>query len=239
MCNSSVHKPLILYIETSTKACSVAMSKGDELIIEKSIFIERSHSKHIMPFISQIFLETSYCTKELDAIAVSSGPGSYTGLRIGLSVAKGLCYGLDISLISINSLDILTSHVSSMGRSEKFLCAAIDARRDEIYCTVAKKKTSHTKDKGLYFEIVEPATPKIIISNSFANILDNDKMLFFGDGAKKCVEIINSSNAILIKNIVPMAQYMIALAIDKYYSKVFESLSTFEPLYLKSPIDTR
>ncbi len=240
----NIHKPLIICIETSTKACSVAISKGNRLIAEKYIFIERSHSKHVLPFIDQIFKDNSYTVKKLDAVAVSSGPGSYTGLRIGLSVAKGLCYGLGIPLISINSLDIMTHQVSNMNRDEFFLCAAIDARRNEVYCSVAKtlvnspsldKKLSHDKEAGT--QIIEPTTSKIITSDSFANILNNNKMLFFGDGAKKCIEILNNPNAILIENITPRAQYMTTLANDKYSTNFFESISTFEPLYLKSPID--
>ncbi len=214
----------ILHIETSTNICSVALSHKSNLIFNISEDSGMKHAEKLSPFISLALKELKTRNLELDAVAVSSGPGSYTGLRIGVSTAKGLCYGLNIPLIAIDTLDILAHSIISQNCGQKALFVPmLDARRMEVYTKVL------TPD----FETLLDTTPKIIDENSFSNFLQENKIYFLGNGSNKCQEIINHSNAIFIDNIKPLAENMIVLAEEKIAQQDFSDLAYFEPSYLK------
>ena len=227
---------LILGIETATKMCSVAISRDGELLSIKEIGGEYSHSENLNHFIELVCEEAKITLNQLDAIAVSKGPGSYTGLRIGVSTAKGLCYGLDKPLIAVDTLKALTlAGINSLpsadgeGKGEALFCPMIDARRMEVYTAIYNSK----------FEMVEPISAKIIDENSFANFLDTNKVVFFGDGAEKCKSTIgNHPNAIFIDKIEPSAKYVNQLAFEKFNNQQFEDVAYFEPYYLKEFLAT-
>lgn len=221
---------LILSIETSTKVCSIAIHNNEKLITNKLLNIEKSHSEYLLQMIDHLFSYIPFNKNNLDAIAISQGPGSYTGLRVGISIAKGLCFGLDIPLIAINTLEIMINEVSRFNHQNNILCPMIDARRNEVYCMLAKKK--YLKE----LKIIENINAKIIDQNSFSKILEKEKILFFGDGASKCQSLISNPNAIFIKDIISNARFMGDIAYHKLCNKEFEDLDYFEPLYLKSPI---
>ncbi len=225
---------LILGIETATRMCSVAISSGAELLSLKEIGGEYSHSENLNHFIELVCAEAKIKITQLDAIAVSKGPGSYTGLRIGVSSAKGLCYGLDKPLIAVDTLKALTlAVVNSIHFGEKLgealFCPMIDARRMEVYTALYNAK----------LELLEPISAKIIDENSFANFLDKNKIVFFGDGAEKCKSLLNHyPNAVFIANVEPSAKYVNQLATEKFNNQLVENVAYFEPYYLKEFLAT-
>lgn len=164
---------------------------------------------------------------DLDAVCVSKGPGSYTGLRIGVSAAKGLCYGLGIPLLSVGSLESMahwaTSSFKQVLADVAFLCPMIDARRMEVYTQLFDASLNE----------LQPVTAEIIDESSFSSVLEKGKVAFLGDGAAKCKEVINHPNAVFIDDFNPSAQGMIALAEQKFVEKQFEDVAYFEPYYLK------
>ena len=217
--------PLILHIETATELCSVALSHGNHCLAVKENSEGRNHATMLTPFINDLLNENNTSIHQLDAIAVSSGPGSYTGLRIGLSTAKGLCYGANIPLISVSTLQAM-----SMGfvrqhdvADSSLLCPMIDARRMEVYTALYEKDGRQTKN----------ISAEIIIEQSFASWLDAYQIFFFGNGAEKCRTTITHSNAIFPKEFAHSARYMIQPALQAYNEKRFEDIAYFEPFYLK------
>ncbi len=215
----------ILHIETSTTICSVAISNNGKLLYSTYDDNGMNHAEKLSPFVDEALKIIKKENLKLDGVAVSSGPGSYTGLRIGVSTAKGLCYGFGIPFISVNTLDILAVEVKKKSKIENnaLLCPMLDARRMELY----------TKILNSDFQAIEKTVPKIIDDNSFADKLNENKIYFFGNGAKKCEEIIKSENAHFIDNIQPLAENMIPLAEEKFKNKEFEDVAYFEPSYLK------
>ncbi len=218
---------VILCIETATSVCSVALSKSGTLIGHKETQIRNSHAEIITVFIDQLIKESGLDYSGLSAVAVSKGPGSYTGLRIGVSTAKGLCYALDIPLISIPTL--LTM---SIGAEKKFddqegfpvlFCPMIDARRMEVYSAIYDKNLKQVRE----------TKAEIITTDSFSKELETNRMVFFGDGAAKCKDIIVHSNAVFYDDIFPSAQNMINLAYAAFQNRQFEDVAYFEPYYLK------
>jgi tRNA threonylcarbamoyladenosine biosynthesis protein TsaB len=210
----------ILCIETSTKNCSVSISKNGEILTVKEIAEDNySHAENLHVFIQKILEESGLEKHQLHAIAVSKGPGSYTGLRIGVSAAKGLCYALDLPLISLDTLTILAQQKNiSQGK----IIPMIDARRMEVYTTV------FDKDK---IELTA-VTSKIIDENSFAN--HDEDLYFIGDGAPKCQSVLNAKNHHFDSNILyPSAKDMCKLAFEKFKNNAFEDVAYFEPFYLK------
>ena len=212
----------ILNIETSTKACSVALHKNGELIVSREdVTTNFSHSEKLLKFISKLFSDTKLSLSDLDAIAVSMGPGSYTGLRIGVSTAKGLCYGLDIPLISISTLKAMSFGMALEIKADLY-CPMIDARRMEVY--------------SAFFDInnaeVRKIQADIIDENSYKKELEK-KVVFFGDGSEKIKEKIKHENAMFISNIHPSAKNMGLLSYQKFNKSLFEDLAYFEPFYLK------
>ena len=212
----------ILNIETSTKACSVALHKNGELIVSREdVTTNFSHSEKLLKFISKLFSDSRLSLSDLDAIAVSMGPGSYTGLRIGVSTAKGLCYGLDIPLISISTLKAMSFGMALEIKADLY-CPMIDARRMEVYS--AFFDINNTEVRKIQADIID--------ENSYKKELEK-KVVFFGDGSEKLIEKIKDKNAIFVSDIHPSAKNMGLLSYQKFTKSLFEDLAYFEPFYLK------
>lgn len=219
---------VILLIETATKTCSVAIAKNGEVLVKKEINEQSAHATFITLFIDEILLQAKLSYKQINAIAIGKGPGSYTGLRIGVSTAKGLCYALNIPLIAINTLDAMAKGFITQNKishcSIDLFCPMIDARRMEVYCAVYNVDGVN----------VLKTEAKIIDHQSFKDILDLKKIYFFGDGALKCTNALSTqNNAIVVDNFINSASDMCGFAYAKYLASDFENLAYFEPLYLK------
>lgn len=210
----------LLLIDTSTKNCSVALSKDGNLLSCKEKNEGYSHAEYLAIMIQEVLAEAQITMGDLSAVAVAKGPGSYTGLRIGVSTAKGLCYGLEIPLISIETLRGMV-HQPNLPQAD-FYVPMIDARRMEVYSAVFNDQK----------ESIEPTVATIVEVTSFASFLQSGKVLFFGDGALKCKEVIQHENA-LFSEMGTTATGMIALAQEKWEAKDFEDVAYFEPFYLK------
>jgi len=218
---------MILAIETSTKVCSVALGNKQGIKDFKASYEENSHSKYLTVFIEELLKNNGITVDDLDAIAVSEGPGSYTGLRIGVSAAKGLAYAKDKPMIAVDTLltmvlEVLNNH-NNLIDSETLLIPMIDARRMEVYHAVFDAKGNK----------LTQTTNLIVDQNSFSQQLDKGKVVFFGDGAAKCKDVIKHENAIFIDNINPLATNMIKPACEKLQNKDFVDVAYFEPFYLK------
>ena len=225
--------PVILHIETSTNVCSVALSSNGARIFGKSNDEGLNHARLLSLFIEEALALLPEKGMRLNAVAVSSGPGYYTGLRIGASTAKGLCYGLNIPLIAVPTLEVLvsnlTSHVSNLTShvsrltSQYLLCPMIDARRMEVFAAFFDSDGKP----------VRPASADIIDENAYAEILEHHTVYFFGNGAAKCKAVLTHPNAVFLENITPLAENMIALAEQRFAGQQFEDTAYFEPFYLK------
>ena len=215
----------IINIETSTSVCSVALSSDGQVVDHHENYDGQTHATLLSQFIKDMLDTASRKEMKLDAIAVSIGPGSYTGLRIGLSQAKGLAFGLDLPLIGINTLHLIT--VSTMFRDfyddDVIFVPMIDARRMEVY-TGAFNSALET--------IIEPQ-PMIIDKNSFGELLASHQLVFMGNGSNKAKEIIKSPNACFVDGIKPVAVDMIALSEKAYRERRFIDVAYSTPLYLK------
>jgi tRNA threonylcarbamoyladenosine biosynthesis protein TsaB len=212
---------IILNIETSTKNCSVSIADSGKIIAFKELNNGNySHAEVLHPFIENILKEGNISKSEINAIAVSKGPGSYTGLRIGVSAAKGLAFALNAPLISI---DTLTSLSFAASIDCGVIVPMLDARRMEVYAAVFDKQ--HKKIREIKAEIID--------ETSFSNELDRGKVYFLGDGAHKCKETINHKNAIFIDDKFPSSREMATLSYDKYKKGDIENVAYFEPFYLK------
>lgn len=215
---------LILNIETSTKTCSASLAKDGKILktLEETSD-QYIHSERLNVFIEQLFADTNLSINDLNAICVSKGPGSFTGLRIGVASAKGLCYALNIPLITINSLTILAKYFSQKNNigEEGLLIPMIDARRMEVYSSIF--------DNSLNF--VEPIAANIIDENSFLE--RNEQLHLFGDGAEKCGEVLNRKNITIHPNFNTSASAMTELSYAKFQQQEFEDLAYFDPFYLK------
>tara|TARA_R110001592_G_scaffold82034_1_gene243150 strand:- start:2393 stop:3079 length:687 start_codon:yes stop_codon:yes gene_type:complete len=212
---------IILNIETATKNCSVSIAdKGKILAIKELNNGNYSHAEVLHPFIVDVLREANITSDYIDAVAVSKGPGSYTGLRIGVSAAKGLCFAFDKPLISI---DTLTSLSHSITIDNGFIVPMIDARRMEVYAAVFNEKN----------ELIREIKADIIDESSFSEYLKISKVYFLGDGAQKCKETILHENAVFVDNKFPSAKEMAQLSYDKYKISDIENVAYFEPFYLK------
>ena len=211
----------ILSIETSTTNCSVALSKNDKVIAFKEYNdTNYSHSELLHHYILEVFAQAQIQLQELSAVAVSKGPGSYTGLRIGVSAAKGLCYALNVPLISIDTLESLAHQLNI---EEGYIVPVLDARRMEVYSAVFNYR----------HQMVETVRAQIITSESFGNLLSQNIVYFLGSGAHKIAEVVKHKNARFILNYLPSAKQMAALAYHKYKIGNTEDVAYFEPFYLK------
>jgi tRNA threonylcarbamoyladenosine biosynthesis protein TsaB len=234
--------PIILSIETSTKACSAAIHQDGTLLSVSELYNEKSSSGMLTTLIEHVVKTASLTLQDIDAMAVAKGPGSYTGLRIGVSTAKGLCFTLEKPLIAINTLEAM-SYQLSIGRHSAvnyqlggsplslLLCPMLDARRMEVYCAVYKADT---------LELLEPTQAKIIDETSFTNLFEGHKIIFFGDGAEKCRATLgNYSNAVFVNEVIfPSAKSIGALATRSFEQLQFENVADFEPFYLKEFLGT-
>ena len=215
------NKMTILHIETSTKNCSVAISKnGEQLCLCEENDDNYGHSEKLHQFVNWALEGAAITLKDLDAVCVSKGPGSYTGLRIGVSAAKGLCFGLNIPLLSLNSLEILAQ--SKKDEDFDLIIPMIDARRMEVYTAVFD-------GSGKQLSEIEA---KILDENSFQEFA-NKKIAFVGDGVEKSKKIFNLPNATYFTDFHPSAKFMIQSAEEKFNQKSFEDVAYFEPFYLK------
>lgn len=210
----------ILNVETATKNCSVSLAKDGKTILCKQIAAQGfSHAEKLHLFIEEILQETNTSISDLKAVAVSKGPGSYTGLRIGVSTAKGLCYALDIPLISIDTLQVLASQVTV---ENGIIVPMIDARRMEVYSAVFDK--NHQKIKAVQAEI--------LTEESYAET--KETIYFIGDCQEKCQTVLNQPNFKFLPEIVfPSANEMSQLSFEKFNQNDFEDVAYFEPFYLK------
>jgi len=218
--------PVILHIETATDICSVALSENGNLHSLRETADKNSHAEILADSIAQVLFETQLNVHNLDAVAVSQGPGSYTGLRIGVSTAKGLCYALSIPLIAVNSLQALAagSRIYDTECGENTLyCPMFDARRMEVYSAVFNSS----------LEEVEPTTARIVDEHTFRYLLDNHRVVFSGNGVPKCKTVIADANAIFFAQVLPSAKFMITIAEKKFMQSQFENTTYAEPFYLK------
>ncbi len=212
---------LILSLETSTAVCSAALHREGKLVAFEITHVANSAASQLAVMIDNLLKQSG----NPDAVAVSSGPGSYTGLRIGVATAKGICYALDIPLISVNSLELMAVQLrhSSFNIHHSLFCPMIDARRMEVYTMLLDQK----------MDVISPIEAKIIDSSSFADNLQDHEILFFGNGAMKCKGTIIHPNAKFIDGIFPSAEWMGGAAFDLFRLEKFEDVADFEPLYLK------
>lgn len=212
----------ILNIETSTKACSVAIHHdGKMLNCKESVTEEFSHSEKLVLFISDVMSESGISLSQLDAVAVSMGPGSYTGLRIGVSAAKGLCYALDIPLISVSTLQAMAYGMLSVSKADLY-CPMIDARRMEVYS--AFFDSNNIMIRKIQADIVDTSSYDIELKK---------KVIFFGDGSDKLKGVINHKNAIFKSDFYPSAEFIGVLSYNRFVESNFEDIAYFEPYYLK------
>lgn len=218
----------LLAIETSTPVCSCSLSRDGKILINKENYDGRSHASLLGLFVHEIMDHIREYSIRLDAIAVSSGPGSYTGLRIGVSEAKGLSYGLDLPLIAVPSPCIMASIMREKANEDTLLCPMIDARRMEVYATFF--------DRSL--NVIRKTSADIIEEGSYSDLLDEQKIIFFGNGADKCRSVISHPNATFIDNIHPLASGMMPLAERAFADKSFVDVAYFEPFYLKEFVAT-
>jgi len=215
---------LILLLETATTTCSVALAKNGSIIALKEVNERNIHASHITLFIEEVMLAAKKKYSDLEAIAISKGPGSYTGLRIGVSTAKGLCYALDIPLIGIDTIEAMASGLTESVNipDSSLLIPMLDARRMEVYTGIYRKDLS----------IVESVSAKIIDKDSFNEY--NDQSLFlFGDGADKFRTLFADQPNINFIDFSTSASHLNALALRKFRDSDFENLAYFEPFYLK------
>lgn len=214
----------ILNIESSTTNCSISLALDGNLVaLKESNDDKYSHSTKLHSFINEVLKKSNISVKELVAIAVSKGPGSYTGLRIGVAAAKGLCYSLDIPLISISTLHILSKQIQV--KEQGLILPVMDARRDEVYCAVYDSS----------YNLIKKAVPKIINQESFSELSYKSKLYFIGNGQEKCKRLIeNNTNLIFSNNnTFPSAREMTQLSYQKFKDLNFNDIAYFEPDYLK------
>lgn len=224
-------QPYFLLIETATEICSVALSKGDQIIAVKESDNGFSHAQNLIPFVEEILKESNVDRHSLNAVVLSSGPGSYTGLRIGASSAKGLCYALDIPLISIPTLQSImlgakTELPKDNIEEEILFCPMIDARRMEVYTALYAKNG----------ELIEDTSAKIIDENTFKDILEKQVVVFCGNGMPKCKSILETYPNARFSDTPLSSANMAKQALLKYEAKQFEDVAYFEPFYLKEYI---
>ena len=220
---------LILAIETGTDICSVALVRDGELLALRESDEGRDHAKRLGVFVDELLRETGVMPDELDAVAVGMGPGSYTGLRIGVSFAKGLCYGLHIPLIAVGSLDALAEVAIEDNEAgiltvdkwdDAVLCPMVDARRMEVYTRLYNAKG----------EPLSEVSAEIVDEHTFADVRRDKQLIIFGNGAEKCCEVLSDATYI---NVAPSARGLARLAEQRLQTGQTEDIAYFEPFYLK------
>ena len=222
---------MILNIETATQICSVCLAKDGKVIAIRESNEKNSHASQLSVFIHELLQETGIERTSIKAVAVSKGPGSYTGLRIGVSTAKGLAYGLGVPLISVSTLQAM-----ALGASKKIqhqpnalFAPMIDARRMEVYTAFYNTKNQEVK----------AISADIIDENSYTEKLSDTAVIFFGDGAEKCKNVLTHKNAVFYDNLLPSSAFVAELSEQKFKNNDFEDVAYFEPFYLKDFIATK
>ena len=219
--------PTILYIETATDVCSVALSRGAEVIGLKEEAGGNNHAKHLLPFVDEVLKQGGCTVSDLNGVAVSVGPGSYTGLRIGVSTAKGIAYTAGIPVMAVGTLESI-----AQGARESWTDASaeplqivpmLDARRMEVFTT------RYSFD----MQSLEEVSAKIVDENTFAELLSEHKMLFCGNGMPKCREILSANSNAFFTEVPVSAKNMLPAALRKWQNSDFENVAYFEPFYLK------
>jgi tRNA threonylcarbamoyladenosine biosynthesis protein TsaB len=215
----------ILHIETSTSVCSVAVSEDSQVIFQQEDHSGPNHAERLGSMVDEALSFTDNHAIPFDAVAVSCGPGSYTGLRIGVSMAKGICYGRNLKLIAVPTLELMCVPVllREMVEDDALLCPMIDARRMEVYAGIY--------DRALHE--VRPVGADVVSEDTYKQWLDEHPVYFFGNGAAKCMETINHPNAHLIDGIEPLAKWMQPIAEHRLLNEQTEDVAYFEPFYLK------
>ena len=211
----------ILNIETSTTNCSVALSENGTVVgYKEDNSLEYSHAERLHVYIDEVLKTAKVSTDQLEAIAISKGPGSYTGLRIGVSAAKGLCYALDLPLISVPTLEALAHQVKD---PKGAIVAMLDARRMEVYSAIYDADCNETRT----------TEAEVLTTESYKELLESSPVYFIGNGVAKTKELITHKNAQFIEKKLPSSKQMCALSYDKFKSNAFEDVAYFEPYYLK------
>ena len=215
----------ILSIETSTDVCSVAMSENGQCIFKKEDHGGPNHAVSLGVYVDEALSFTDNHAIPLGAVAGSCGPGSYTGLRIGVSMAKGVCYGRNVPLLAVPTLEVMCVPVLLNHEIEEdaLLCPMIDARRMEVYSAIYDRALKEQRE----------TRADVVDADTYREYLDRRPVYFFGNGAAKCMETINHPNARLIEGIEPLAKYMFPLAERKWVQEEYEDLAYYVPFYLK------
>ena len=216
----------ILHLETSTDTCSVALSEDGALLFAKEEAPgSPSHEVAFSGLVDEVLSMADSAAKHLDAVALSCGPGSYTGLRISASMAKGICFGRDLPLIALPTLEVMSVPVLLRDElpDDAMLCPMIDARRMEVYAAVYDRALNPLREVGA----------DVVDGSSYAEYLERGPVWFFGNGSAKCKEVITHPNAHFVEGIKPLARWMFPLAEKAFYSGRFEDVAYFEPFYLK------
>jgi tRNA threonylcarbamoyladenosine biosynthesis protein TsaB len=219
---------LILHIDTATEQASVCVSFNEQLLQEVQSADQKNHGSFLQPSIQQILQENSLTIQQIDAVAVTHGPGSYTGLRVGLASAKGICYALQKPLITINTLEVMAwatrehININALAKEPYHICPMIDARRMEVFTA--------TYNQAL--EYISPTIPLILNEHSFEKELTKNKIVFSGNGSVKLKNILKNDNAIFV-NVLHSSASMISLALNLFNAKSFSSIAYSEPYYGK------
>lgn len=215
----------ILHIETSTDVCSVAVSEDTQVIFQQDDHSGPNHAERLGTMVDEALSFTDNHAIPFDAVAVSCGPGSYTGLRIGVSMAKGICYGRNLKLIAVPTLELLCVPVllREIPEEDALLCPMLDARRMEVYSGIYNRALKPVREVGA----------DIVTAETYKDYLDEHPMYFFGNGAKKCMDVVNHPNVHLIEGIEPLAKWMQPLADRRLLNGTTEDVAYFTPFYLK------
>jgi len=226
---------MIICLETATNLCSVALCDDAGVISLRESDESKSHASQLTVYIEEILQENHLTARDLNAVAVSKGPGSYTGLRIGVSVAKGIAYGASIPLIGIETTLAMfhgirgSRYFSGISDSDTLFCPMLDARRMEVYYAIYNSSGKKIKD----------ISAEIINEESFFGFPESQKIIFLGDGAMKCKEVINRKSAVFADDFRMSASHMLNPVNEAYSNKLFEDVAYFEPLYLKDFITSK
>jgi tRNA threonylcarbamoyladenosine biosynthesis protein TsaB len=218
---------LLLSLETTAHSFSCALHQQGELIASREITEPQSTASMLAPAIEEIFQQSGLKKNQLEGVVVAAGPGSYTGLRIGTATAKGICYALNIPLISVNSLRLMAYQVASNPEfilaDQDLLCPMLDARRMEVYCMLLQKD----------LKVISETEAKVLDENSFQDIFSAHTIYFFGDGSEKFKSVVKNPQAKFIEAIHPSAVFLGKLGEEKFSKGEFEDLEKYEPFYLK------
>ncbi|MEY4930586.1 MAG: tRNA ((37)-N6)-threonylcarbamoyltransferase complex dimerization subunit type 1 TsaB [Bacteroidota bacterium] len=221
---------LLLSLETSTQSCSAALHDDGVLVSSKVIETPRSAASQLAVMIDEVFQVSNKKPQELKGVIVAAGPGSYTGLRIGVATAKGLCYALNIPIVSVNTLQLMAYQFLETDAVRKYiqddnviLCPMLDARRMEVYCALLDHKLNY----------IEEVQAKIMDEESFKDMMESTPIFFFGDGADKCKDILKHPNAHFSSGLIPLASSLGEIGYKKWKAGEYEDLVSFEPFYLK------